>query len=100
MATHQLVMRATFQNPPFVKHINAINHFHSGQAMTNQNRYATFGQLMKPAKQLSLSLGIHRTGRLIKNQNLRVTEKCPRERHLLPLSDAQLMSAVEQLAEH
>ena len=67
--------------------------------MADQDSHTPLGQFVKPLKQFRFCLGIHRTGWLIENQDLRIAEHCSGQCYLLPFADAQFMSTIEQLAE-
>ncbi len=92
-------MGSPFHNLAVIEDKNTVGHFDSSQSMTDQNRHTPLSEFVKPLEQFRFGLGIHRAGRLVENQDLRIAKDGPGERYFLPFPDAQFMPAVEQLAE-
>ena len=96
---HQLVMGSLFYNLAVIDDKDPVGHFYRRQSMADQNRHTPLGEVVKSLEQFCFCLGVHRAGGLVEDQDLRIAKNSPGECHLLPFPDAQLMPAVEQLAE-
>ena len=92
---HQVIVSTLFDDLAPVDYIDPVGHLNRRQSMADQNRHTPSGEFVKPLEEFRFRLGVHRACGLIENQDLRVPKYRPRERHLLPLPNAQLMPAIE-----
>ncbi len=98
MLSHQLIVRALLYDLPVLHDEDPVCHFYGGEPVADQDRCASLRELMKPLEKFCFRLGVHRTGRLIENKNLRIAHDGPGERQFLPLTNAQFMPTLEQFA--
>ena len=60
---------------------------------------STIQQLSKFLKNFVLALRIQRTRRFVKNDNLRISEKCPRQGNFLPFADTKFFAILKPLSQ-
>ena len=95
----QFFVSASFDDSSLFQHIDAVSHPDGGKAMTDQDSSPIRGKLTEILKNRILGFGIQRTGRFVQNDDLRVAQKYPGQRNLLPLADAEFLTILKQFAE-
>ena len=93
-------MSASFDDSSLLQHIDTVSHPDGGKAMTDQDGSATGGQFTKILKNRILGLGVQGTGRFVQDDNLRIAQECAGQGYFLPLTDAEFLTILEQLAEN
>src|SRR5262245_12862642 len=63
--------------------------------MTDENSSPALGESMERSEELKFCLRIHGAGRFVQNDNLRISQECSCQCHLLPLASAQFLATLE-----
>ncbi|MBU2547873.1 MAG: alpha/beta fold hydrolase [Proteobacteria bacterium] len=85
---HQFFMGALFNDLAILEHVNAVGHADGRKPVTDEDGRTAVGQVAELFKNSVFGPGIHRTGRLIKNDYLGIAEQRSGQGHFLPLADA------------
>ena len=97
---NKFVVCASFANSSFLQHIDAVSHPHGGKAMADKNGRPFLCQLTEIVENRLFCIGIHGTGRFVKNDDLCIAQKCARQGNLLPLANTQFFAILELLAKN
>ena len=89
---YQLFVGATFNYFSIIKNKNTVGHPNRGEPVADKNGRPTVEQLSKVIENFILAFYIQGTGRLVKNNDLRISEKGPRQSNFLPFADTKLFT--------
>ena len=93
-------MRAALDHASAIEHDDLIGHAHGGESVRDHDRDLILGELAEPVEDLHLGLGVHRCGGLVEHEDVGVAaHERARERDLLPLTERELATVLEPLAE-
>src|SRR5450756_302632 len=93
-------MGAALRHAPLVEDVDAVGAVDRGEAVTDEHHGPAPGHLADALEDRPFRDGIERAGRLVEDEDAGVAEEGPRQGHLLPLADAQLLTLLEPLAQH
>ena len=97
---NQFFVGASFGDSSILQHIDAVSHPDGRKAMTDQDGRAAGGQFTEILKNRIFRFGVHRTGRFVKDDDLRIAQKCAGQGHFLPLANTQFFSILERLTKN
>src|SRR6266850_751918 len=92
---HQLVMRSAFLNPAFVKDVDAVRRADAREAMRDEQHGPPAEKVAHTREEVMLGARVERCGRLVENDERRVSEERAGEGDPLPLADRDISSAHE-----
>src|SRR5438876_5575319 len=85
-AAEQLLMGAPFYNLSTLDQQNGVGAADGGQSMSNDNGGATRDESAQPFENERLRTSVQARGRLVQQDDRRVTNNCPRNRQALALA--------------
>ena len=90
---NQLCVRSGFGYAAVLHDMDHIGMHGRGKAVCDHQRRMTGGQFAEPTQPVGFGPGIHGAGRFVQGDDRGIAQKGPRQRHPLPLADAQLRPA-------
>src|SRR6202021_3026228 len=97
---YQRLMVAIFGDSSIFKHYDAICHPYSGKSGRDEEGGLSCGKVGKSLKDLKFAARMERRGRLIENQNLRISKVGAGERDFLPFAARKVHATFKAPAQH
>src|SRR5579883_2599372 len=91
---HQLGMAAVLDDPPVIEHEDPIEVAHRRQAVGDHQGCAALHQAIHGVPDQRLRLAVEARGRLVQDQDARISQEGARDRHTLALAAGQLDAAL------